>query len=198
MLFSIVVGLLISYSQAQTSSCSNERFVEPPKLSQGKFIGILEATCKISGSAGNISGVYKSFRKDIFNDVVTIHLNATNDHSLGLAGEKFDITVKTNEGNIRNLIKIASDQRDRFLYESRSKSIHFSGLSSYLSKLDVVISVNRLANGDVEVKLLNTTNVNKPALAPGRIFLNMATKQAREEFNKQLPRLVKDVIQMME
>ena len=191
----IVLSLLTS--PAQAFSCGSERWVTPPALREGKFMGTLEASCTVKKTGGDLRQVESYLRNNVLAQVTTRHEGPIADHSLGFPGVSFDVTVRHDGGSIRNLIKIATDGRDALTYDARSKQISLSGLAGYLRKLDVIFKVTRIDADSFKVTLTNTTHVAKPALAPGGIFLGMAKDKAREEFLVQLPKLAKEIEQSL-
>ena len=195
MLLAIVLSLFTSSAQAFT--CASERWVAAPALREGKFMGTLEASCTLKKTGGDLSQVESYFRNKILAQVTTRHEGPVADHTLGLPGVLFDVTVRHEGGTIRNLVKIATDGRDALAYDARSKQISLSGLAGYLRKLDVIFKVTRIDADSFKVTLTNTTHVAKPALAPGGIFLGIAKNKAREEFLVQLPKLAQEIEQSL-
>ncbi|MBY0515886.1 MAG: hypothetical protein K2P81_03185 [Bacteriovoracaceae bacterium] len=188
-----ILLLALSAFNAQAFECSEPQWVTPAALKNGRFIGNLKASCQIKKSGGSIRSVSTHFQKQATVGVLTVHSGPVNDFSLGLPGVVYDITAKDPNGSIRSKIKMASDERDRFVYDSKSSEINLSGLAGYLRVLNLAIEVKRLNENAFSVTLINGTEVAKPGLAPGGIFLNMAAKKAIEEFSTQLPKLAKEV-----
>lgn len=195
MLLAIVLGLFTSSVQAFT--CGSERWVTPPALREGKFMGTLEASCTVKKAGADLRQVESYFRNKVLAQVTTRHEGPVADHTLGLPGVLFDVTVRHEGGTLRNLVKIASDGRDALAYDARSKQVSLPGMAGYLRKLDVIFKINRIDAESFKVTLTNTTHVAKPALAPGGIFLGIAKDKARDEFLVQLPKLAQEIEQSL-
>ncbi len=160
-------------------------------------MGTLEASCTVKKTGGDVRQVESYFRNKVLAQVTTRHEGPVADHSLGLPGVLFDVTVRHEGGTLRNLVKIATDGRDALAYDARSKQISLPGMAGYLRKLDVIFKVVRVDADSFKVTLTNTTHVAKPALAPGGIFLGIAKNKARDEFLVQLPKLAKEIEQSL-
>lgn len=195
MLLVIVLSLFTSPTHAFT--CGGERWVTAPALREGKFMGTLEASCTINKTGGDLRQLETHFRSKVLAHVTTRHEGPVADHSLGLPGVLFDVTVRHEGGTLRNLVKIATDGRDAFAYDARSKQVSLPGMAGYLRKLDVIFKVTRVDGDGFKLTLTNTTHVAKPALAPGGIFLGIAKDKARDEFLVQLPKLAQEVEQSL-
>jgi len=195
MLLAIVLSLLTSNGHAFT--CGAERWVTPPALRQGKFMGTLEASCALKKTDGDIRQLETHFRNKLLAQVITRHEGPVADHTLGLPGVLFDVTVRHEGGTLRNLVKLATDGRDALAYDARSTQVSLPGMAGYLRKLDVVFKVTRLDEDSFTVTLTNTTHVSKPTLAPGGVFLGIAKDKARDEFLVQLPKLAQEIEQSL-
>jgi hypothetical protein len=195
MLLAIVLSLFTSPTHAFT--CGTERWVTPPALREGKFMGTLEASCTLKKTGGDVRQLDAHFRSKVLAQVTTRHEGPLADHTLGLPGVLFDVTVRHEGGTLRNLVKIATDGRDAFAYDARSKEVSLPGMAGYLRKLDVIFKVTRVDSDSFKLTLTNTTHVAKPTLAPGGIFLGIAKDKARDEFLVQLPKLAQEVEQSL-
>ncbi len=195
MLLAIVLSLFAQ--SAQAFSCGTERWVTPPALREGKFMGTLEASCTVKKTGGDLREVESYFRSKILAQVTTRHEGPVADHSLGLPGVLFDVTVRHEGGTLRNVVKLATDSRDALAYDARSKQVSLPGIAGYLRKLDVIFRVTRVNDDSFKVVLTNTTHVAKPALAPAGIFLGIAKDKARDEFLVQLAKLAQEIEQSL-
>ncbi len=191
MFYAIILGLLSTTAFAQT--CGPVSWVNPAVVTQGLYKGVLRVECTLKKSNPDIRSISAGFKRLSLSRAQTIHAGPISENLRGLPGEKFDTTIKENDGTIRSLQIFASDERDLFAYDTKSQKINLSGLSGYLRKLDVGVEVKRLNSSEIKLTLINTTHVAKPALAPAGIFLNMAKKQSLEQFDVALKSLIQDI-----
>ncbi|MFY7992443.1 MAG: hypothetical protein ACOVP4_04045 [Bacteriovoracaceae bacterium] len=186
---------LLSLSAMATSfNCGEEKWVTNPGVSNGVFTGKLAADCTITtSSTGSIQQLKNYYEDEALRGAYIVHSGPVADSSLGGAGLKYDLTVKSAEGLMRSIVRMTSDEKTKFYYVAESKEIKFSGMSEYLQKLDIEIKVQKLSETSFKLTLINLTKVRKPALAPAGIFDSIAQKNSKKEFRKNLLILAKDI-----
>jgi hypothetical protein len=173
--------------------CGPSSWQAPPALREGKFMGTLQASCTLIKRGGDPRKLDEHFTTKLARETVTRHAGPVADNTLGLPGVLFDLTVRHESGSMRNLVKLATDGRDVFLYDARSKEIRLSGMDGYLRKLDNVFRLERTGAEDFRFTLTTTTHVAKPALAPGPVFLGIAKDKARDQFVLELRKLAEEI-----
>lgn len=193
-LFLACLSLLSLPSMASNFNCGEEKWVNSPGVSDGVFTGKLAADCMITTSGvGSIQQLKNYYEDEALRGAHIVHSGPVADSSLGGAGLKYDLTVKSAEGLMRSIVRMTSDEKTKFYYVAESKEIKFSGMSEYLQKLDIEIKVQKLSETSFKLTLINLTKVRKPSLAPGGIFDSIAQKNSKKEFRKNLLILAKDI-----
>lgn len=181
--------------KAQTRQCGNLKWSEDPRISSGLFMGKMENNCVVTGlRSADIRKLHDYFEAKALDNVVIKHQGPDAESSLGLPGLRWDITVETNEGRIRNLLRIASDDRAALAYSIHSKEINFRGMAGYMRKLNIDYRVEVLSATSVRITLNNLVHVQKPAVAPSGMFLRMAINNSEGQFTQSLNNLVDEVV----
>lgn len=190
----ILLALVLTMTTAHAAiKCGEEVWVRVPGVTNGVFIGKLKATCTLTDIVGgDIRKLEDHFSEKALHDVTTRHSGPLADSSLGMNGEKYDVTANTKEGPMRSIIRVASDSKDNFRYVSESKEIKFTGMAAYMEKLDIDVTVSRSGN-DFKVTLVNLTNIRKPGLAPAGMFSSIAQNKSKKEFKKNIMILAEEV-----
>lgn len=196
-LFTASLIALFSFSteiKAATIQCGEEVWLNVPGVKDGLFSGKLKADCSITGvSSGSIKKLSENFEDNTVRGAHIVHAAPSKDTSLGMSGVKMDLTVKSEEGLMRSLIRFGNNGSTTFRYISQSKEINFSGLSEYLQKLDIDVTVAKINEGKFKITLINLTEIKKPAIAPTGVFNSMVQKQSKKEFRKNLESLAQEV-----
>jgi hypothetical protein len=190
----LLMTLMATPALALEHECELLRWIQAPRIANGLFTGKMQSSCVISGlGSTDIRKLHDHFESNALNDVVTTHQGPLADNSLGLPGQRWDVTIAAREGQMRNLLRIATDSRDMLAYSIHSKEIHFRGMAGYLRKLNIDYRVQLLDATRVKVSLENLTEVQKPGVAPTGIFLRMAIKNSEAEFLQNLQKLIQEV-----
>ena len=180
--------------KAASVQCGEEVWLNVPGVKDGLFTGKLKAECSITGvSAGSIKRLSEYFEENAVRGAHIVHAAPSKDTSLGMSGVKMDLTVKSDEGLMRSLIRFGNNGSTTFRYVAQSKEINFSGLSEYLQKLDIDVTVSKESESKFKIILINLTQIKKPAIAPTGIFNSMVQKQSKKEFRKNLESLSQEV-----
>jgi hypothetical protein len=186
--------LIVSPILAQAHNCSPINWVQTPKISAGVFSGKMEAVCQLQIPQADIPKLHRYFEAKALDDVIEVHSGPVRDQGLGLPGQRWDITARTREGEIRNILRMGGNGQE-FAYSLHSKEIDFSGMGSYLQKLDIDYRVKKISHELLEVKLENRIEIQKPRIAPGNMFLRIGTRNSEVEFQKNLDNLLKEITQ---
>lgn len=180
--------------KAATVQCGEEVWLNVPGVKDGLFTGKLKAECSITGvTAGSIKRLSEYFEENAVRGAHIVHAAPSKDTSFGMSGVKMDLTVKSDEGLMRSLIRFGNNGSTTFRYVAQSKEINFSGLSEYLQKLDIDVTVSKESENKFKIILINLTQIKKPAIAPTGIFNSMVQKQSKKEFRKNLESLAQEV-----
>lgn len=196
MILAVVLATLFQLPKAVAASinCGEEVWLNVPGVQDGLFTGKLKADCSITGvSSGSIKKLSEYFEENAVRGAHIVHSAPAADSSLGMSGVKMDLTVKSEEGLMRSLIRFGNDGSKTFRYVAQSKEINFSGLSEYLRKLDIDVIVSKESESKFKITLINLTQIKKPAIAPTGIFNSMVQKQSKKEFRKNLESLAQEV-----
>lgn len=174
--------------------CDEPQWVSPASIVNGVFKANLKGSCTISGALkGDIQELYQHYQDRQLDGVSIVHMEPSPDISLGLIGTMSDVTVKTAEGPIRNLVKIATDSKSKMIYSSISKLVQFSGFASLVKKLDIDFNVTHMKNGSFQINLVNLTLINKPVLIPSVTFLGPGSRESMKQFRASLTKLSQEI-----
>lgn len=196
MILAVVLISLFPVSKAKAANidCGEEVWMNLPGVKDGVFTGKLKAECDITDvSAGDIKQLNDYFVQEAVKGAQVIHSGPVADASLKMIGVKFDLTVKSDDGLMRSIVRFGRNGSSTFRYVSESKEINFSGLSEYLRKLDIDVTVEKASSNSYKLTLINLTQVKKPALAPTGIFDSMVQKKSKKEFRTNLNALATEV-----
>ena len=186
-------------SAAPVATCGNPSWIDEAVILDGIFIGNLEGMCDITGvQNGNVSKLYQYYLSQESLNVVAINSAPVAETSLAATGTIADLSVSMNDGTMRSIIKIATDETNSVFYTSESKEINFSGTAGYLRKLNLDIRIDKVSDDHFKVTLKNLTNIKKPALLPNFVFLGPAKSQSIQKFNASLSQLGKDIASALE
>jgi hypothetical protein len=175
-------------------SCENIQWISNPRLTNNQFIGHLKQKCMINKANGDLESFHHFLRQTIGNDVVTRHSGPVSGRIQSIAVEVYDQTLRVSDGLIRQLMSFGKRENE-LVYRLRSVDINFNGFAGYLAQLEVDFKVTQISSNDFEVELINKVVVNKPSAAPGGIFLNMSTRNTRNQFNQSMRNLIRDLNQ---
>ena len=179
---------------APTVVCESGTWAGVPMLQSGMFVGSIRATCDISGSNdGSLTKLGQHFQSKATEGAVQVYEGPVFDASLGVPAVRYDVLLQTTDGQIRNLIRMGGNGTDLYVYSSHSKEINFGGTAGYLRRLDVDFKIEKQPENHLKVTLLNLTNVQKPSLVPGGIFLNMAKSRSLTQYQESLEALAKEI-----
>jgi hypothetical protein len=191
----LIIMLCLFFSNLATSAieCGAEKWVKDPVVKNGMFLGYLEADCLFTDVKGDVRKLDEYFLKAAIAGAEVIHDGPTPIIFENLPSHKVEVTVRNNQGTMKNSVTIGSDSLDKFIYMCRTKEIHFSGFAGYLDYLDIQVRVTRLSDHSFKLTLFNETHVRKPQMAPAGIFLNMAIKNSLQEFRSNLTNMANEV-----
>ena len=181
-----------------TINCSDATWVGTPGMESGNFVAVREGKCVIQlPQEGQLPKLDQFLLSEIAASK-TIHAGPIEETYRELPSVRFDVTVEQSDGGsnsvtVRQDAHIATDLKERLMYETLSKSVAGSGQAGYLRKLDTFIEVTRLGTpGSFELKLNTLIKIDKPWYAPTGTFVNQAKQMVIELFQKSRAQLAKD------
>ena len=193
-----VLFLLLAFSalsaSASTFKCGEASWKSGPVMEAGKFKGELIGECTVNlDQSPEFRQLESYFETEINRTIVTTYSQGVADSELLTGGRTWDLLIKVKEGKIRNKFQLASDGRDQLIYQTRSKDIQFGGFAGYLKKLDVRVEVRRVSDRKVTLRLSSLTWVDKPLIAPPKIFFDKAVENSLKQFPEELEKLAVQV-----
>lgn len=195
--FLLIFSLSLTAPSAFASvviNCDTATWAEIPMLQAGLFTGSLQANCDLSeANETSLLKIGQHFQAKATQGALQVFEGPVLDGTLGVPAVRYDELLQTSDGQIRNLIRLGGNGIDLFLYSSHSKEISFTGNAGYLRRLDIDFKIEKLPNAHLKLTLTNLTNVQKPSLVPGVIFLNMAKSRSITQFETNLQALAKEV-----
>ncbi len=202
-IFSILFVCMTANGQAQPAavSCQEPVFAGEPTLQNGIFTATLTSDCTISAlSSRGLNDLENQQLKEI-QDSGKVNAGPWSETFAGLPSTYLDITAPMGDsGTIRSDVHVATDGKTRFLLLSVSKEVHLSGMAGALKKVENQVEVRPgRAGGDgtpsrlFSLQLMNTIHLQKPALAPGPVFVSIAKKNAKSEYLKSREKLIQSV-----
>ena len=202
-IFSILFVCSGTWALAQPAQvvCQEPVFAGEPTLQNGIFTATLTSDCTLSAlSSRGLNDLEIQQLKEI-QESGKVNAGPWSENFAGLPSTFLDVTVPMGDsGTIRSDVHVATDGKSRFVLLSVSKEVKLSGMAGALKKVENQVEVRPGRAGSdgtpsrlFSLQLINTIHLQKPALAPGPIFVSIAKKNAKSEYLKSREKLAQSV-----
>jgi hypothetical protein len=167
-------------------TCTEESWQQEPKVENGRFKSQLKVQCQFNK---NTKKTFQDLLKEMgfyLKSERTVHGPVVFGISNGAPSFTYDTTVVSKEEQnleIREKVLLATDNKERFTYQTQSVDIKAKGLASYLKSFGISAEVKRSQNPDhFEIELQNSIEIERPWYALPPIFLFITKGKAKEKF----------------
>jgi len=173
--------------------CGEWRWESEPAETDRIFEARIEMECDIDAPLGSSLARVREEMLATLHRTRKVHAGPDVVTESGLSGVRYDVTIALKDADegvrVREEAIIASDDRSRLIYQTRSKEISANGMAAYLRRLAFRAEVRRrdAAAGETagyRVKLWNLVAIERPWYALGVMFRSIAKGKVRDKFEK--------------
>jgi hypothetical protein len=173
--------------------CGDWRWESEPTETDHIFEARIEMECDIDATSGSSLARVRNEMLETLKRTRKIHAGPEAVTESGLSGVRYEVTIALKDADegvrVREEAIIASDDRSRLIYQTRSKEISANGMAAYLRRLAFRAEVQRrvAAAGETvgyRVKLWNLVAIERPWYALGVMFRSVAKGKVRDKFEK--------------